>query len=455
MTRTRNGSITGTYDYDADIDAPIFARVMREIAQDLHMIFDSITGENFPASAPAIQVVDHSGAAGAGSLLGMTSWQQGLFVRPHIHPDDLAVYAGNGGSIVLLAKPHWVCDGENILVVEIDAYEDAGEPIAELYDASGALISSQRMSLVAGDMGSGARLGEGSGTWGTIFQVVTTGVQNYIVIRRVFDQDRGSIGLYAWRGYAGRVGPPSVAPPAAVSNAFPVAASGGQLAMETLHDEMFTADYALAGHIPNKLNRVINGLWEYITGAPIPGNTSLTLTYFKEHRRNIYANEPLPQMPLFGEAIGAFGWDANTAGGEAWSLVNTTDPPTAGMVAWHAPYAVAVTESTLHRCEVFMDYEMTGNGFKCTVLGVSEMTSDAFKYTPSAWECRVYNVSDGSGSSWTAFAQVGTLPLVQATMNVPYTGVTNNRFELRLRRSTGTYTFGELAILGWNFYFEP
>ena len=455
MTRTRNGSISGTFDFDADVDAPTFARVLRELAQDLHMLYDSVTGENSPAGAPAIQVIDHSGADGGGALLGMTSWQQAVHVRPFIADADLATYAANGGSIVLLAKPHWVCDGENVLVVEVDADEDAEDLYCEVFDASGALITSSRMSWVAGADRDRAR--NAIGTWQSIFQFTTTGVQTYVAVRRIYDSDRNWCKLYGWRGYAGRdsgldadVGVPGY------SNGFPITAATG-IAWELLHDEMFAADYALAGHLPTKLNRMINGLWEYVTGATVPGNSTLQQTYFKEHKRTAYANEPLPQLPHFGESIGAFGWNGDVGGGEAWSLVDSADPPTEGMLAWYAPYARVVTEATLHRCSVFVDnFDASVMFLKCNVLAMSEMLSDAFKYTPSAWEMRIYNTGTGTGSAWQAFSHVGTLPMVSAAVaSVPYTAGAHNQFELRLRRPTGSYQFGELAIVGWDFYLEP
>ena len=93
---------------------------------------------------------------------------------------------------------------------------------------------------------------------------------------------------------------------------------------------------------------------------------------------------------------------------------------------------------------------------KCNVLAISEMLSSAFKYTPSAWEMRIYNTGTGTGSAWQVFSQVGTLPMVSAAVaSVPYTAGAHNQFELRLRRPTGSYQFGELAIVGWDFYFEP
>lgn len=459
MTRTRNGSITGTYDFDADVDAPTFARVLREIAQDVHMLYDSVTGQNSPGSAPAIQVIDHSGAAGAGALLGMTSWQQPVWVRPFMSEGDLATYAINGGSVILLAKPHFVCDGENVLVVEVDADEDAEDLYCEVYSAAGALIQSSRMSWASGAVSSESGEPRGNGTWRAIFQFTSTGVQTYVVVRRIYEAGRNWCALQAWRGFSGRVGGPAQAAFPANGNNLPVTTGGtGIGAWELLHDEMFTADYALAGHLPNRLNRMLNGLWEYVTGAPVPGNASVQNANFKDHRRAAYATEPLIQLPWFGEGLGAYGWNGDVGGGEAWALVDTADPPTDGMVSWFAPYPVDVAETTVHRCSVFCDnFDYSTMQLKCTVLATADMLSDAFKYTPTAWEARVYNSAAGTpGSGWVAFTQIGTLPLLAATIYVtPPSPGAHNPFELRTRRPTGTYTFGELAILGWDFFFEP
>lgn len=463
MARTRNGSLSGTMDYDVDVDAPVFQRVVQEAVQDLHMLYDAATGENNPGVSPVIQTIDHSGADGAGSLLGIPPFQQYIGALAGMTGPDAATYAPNDDdyNIILLAKPIWICAGESDLLLEVDGVESDQLLRAELYNTSWALVDALPMS-------------PGSRSHSAFFTGLTTDVQRYVVIRwRLTLSDIGTR-IVGWRAHCARGAPTAAVPFGSNGTPYPITTPGtsAPIAWERIDDAMLADDYALPGHITTLLNRMISGLWEWATGAPLPGNQALqqadyggttntladdevtapTTSRFKGGSRRGFASEPMPAFPLFGEAFGAFGWDGDD---DSWALVDTSDPPAAGMVEWFAPYVKATAETWLRTSYVVLPDFPSGspNALQCTILAVCEFTSGAPKGTPTNWSARIHTA--GGYSSSVAFSQIGTSPFYKATVtDIPFTSDALQTVTL-LVDTSGTYLFGELSFLGWDFTFVP
>lgn len=447
MTRTRNATFSGTGKYDAITDTPSYTRVLKEIVQDLHLVYDVATGENGIAAA---DTMNHDGTALGGALLNRPLFDQTINVR--MSPSDTDMLTIGTGSVTILAAPVLIPAGQHAYRFEVDT--DASAPSMEIviYDTAGAVESRLDMAFLPG----------GSFHHATAL-FPTAGVIRYITLKCPFSA--GAWELYGWRAVAPAFNEsqPSIQP-TEIGNTLPVAAAatGVAIPVETFNDEIFLDNYPVPGWIPVNLNRAINALWEATTGAPVPGNVAITnvdesagvpdstnptTSKFLCHGRAGLAAEPLVDWPMLTEAFGA------VKGGGA--VVNGT-PATLGLTEWHAPFPVDVAASIGREAAVyFPDFPAGGvSGLKVQLLVCHAKGKVAWSVD---WRGKVS--ASGGASAMKAFTQLGTTEYYVANFTfadgLDFTPDAVNDIQLSTQKVAGAFLFEEFAVLGWCWYFDP
>lgn len=447
MTRTRNAGFVGAQIYEGDIDAIVYKRVLRELAHDLHAIEDIATGAHSPSVPPVVLTMNHSGIL-RGSLLGMPLLNQTIHRRIIMPAPDRAVY---GGSIYLLAAPVFVSPGENAISVVVDA-PGAPDMTLEVYDNAGVLQNELALTRDEDDQAQSCM---------TFLPARVAGEEYYFVIRCTLAE--GSWTLIGWRIFVQRLrlaGGASDLPGQDGSTLMPVPVAGvGQsINLEVLHDEYFQDNYALAGKIPNIINRNINAIWEALTGAAIRGHGATTNTdssatnpttsrFIAKTRAGAeLASEPTIAFPLFSEALGAV-----RATDTSDPVVNDETPPTEGLTRWFAPFPRELAASTGRKISVRVpDFVASPDS---SMKGVILVATDPAKWSGD-WEAQV-KIDGVSADAWTSFTQIGATNFYKATMSIDdFTPDAVNEFSLQTRNLAGAFTFGELLVVGWGVYFE-
>jgi hypothetical protein len=452
MTRTRSGSLGGVAPTDADVDQEIFTRCLLQVAQDLNMVYDMVTGANTPGAPPVIPTMKHDGSAQGGSLLAIpvvnTVINQKLI---GMSETDSATF---GTDIYIACCPIFVAAGEAFFALEVDANEETLALMCEIYDSTGALITAPLpMDFDA------AR-----GTWCAFPQFSVLGVVYYLAVRAtVLAASHCSLNAVRMWPTSGGADAPYVdvdaQAPDGSPQPVPTAAAGAAMQFETIHDQMIADNFATAGWVLNTLNRNINALWEALTGAPVDGNTAVTnadsgstnpaTSRFIAHSRAgaDLANEPLIDFPILSEPVGAVRGDGNF-------VVENADPPVTGMTAWFAPYprAAGGTTDVLHRCRVYLpDFPNGGS----SNMKVTLMFASSGKGTPTNWQARINSVTAGVTTAFAAVARLGATIFYAVTFSgVDFTPDFAELLQVEVK-SAGAFTFEELAFVGWSVYFDP
>lgn len=441
MTRTVNSNFSGTSVYDADVDATMFKRVLREIAQDFHRVYDLVSGEHAFSTS---ETMNHNGEQGRGSLLGIPLINQVINARIGMAEADLSTY---GGETYLLAAPVFVPPGETFYTLDVRADGAAPEMWFEVYNTAGVLAQEARLS------------GYGDGVQRAFlhFAATTTGELFYVFVRCTIDAPSGWI-LRSWHMYNSRVNE-SVHVPAQVAAALPVptAAVGIPVDVEEFHDNLFTDNFPVSGWLVNKLNRSINALWETMTGAPLPGRIVVTnadsatispaTSRFVAHARAGWTAEPLVKFPLLAEAFGAC---LKASGG---NVVDNASPPTQGITEWFAPFPRSTALSTGRNVDAYVpDFP---NGVSTSLMCSFLCVNQSGKGTPTNWRVRAQ--ASAAAPSSVALTQLGSTSFYVATVGpIDFFADVVNLLRMTTQQSPASgFVIGEMRALGWSWYFNP
>lgn len=460
MTRTRNGAFVGTVPQDADVDVPTWKRVFLEIVQTWHYIFDAVTGENSPASAPVISTVNHGGTYGRGSNLGIQLMSQAM-PEVSLSPNLADWTTGSFSLDVLIAcVPIDVQVGDETFDVGITSDTEFHVDLT-VHVKTSAWVTEYSAAMFRED--------DRPGYLRASVTATTTGL-HYILVRAEFKDYDARLSLSGFNIGVRRMGTNSqVSVKGAAGNVIPITTATGTnpLAIETIHDEMVADDYAFAGHIVTKVSRQLNAFEEYLTGFPVAGNESLTqadsstldptTSRFKAGGRKGYGNEPMPQFPVFAEALGCIAWTSTGANADA--MVNTANPPTIGLTEWHAPYPRDASGATVSvsafNC-IMPDFPDGGSStlaFEVIFFGING------KGDPTKWQARIS--STAAASAWTAISNIAGTDFYKCTISAvdfrPDNSAGVNTLILQMKKNTAplTYAFGEILVLGWGATFRP
>lgn len=465
MTRTRNATFHGTTGPEADVDAKDYARVPLEAQQDFNRLYDLVTGENGVSSSDTII---HNGESGRGSLLGFPLHAQTLERTLRLWvpaaSDPATIVSTYGGDVVIGARPLFIPQGEYSQKFAMRFSQLANPLVWRILDSGGAVVDEGDMA--PDDSGEGELY---TVTFGSS-QFAAPG-RYYLEISTDIDNASNNSIMRRVKIWPGRFNPNYSPDTTFLFNGgnspfpVPVAGAGVPVDVETIHDEMLVAQYAHAGWLLSKFNRNLNAFWEYVRGVPVPGNAALanadtsdtnpTTSRFWANTRAGFASEPLIEVPIFGEFIGAFR-KSNGA-----SVVDSAHPPTEGMLDYFAPYPVDLAASTGHKMTCYLpDFRTSTSDFKVAPLFVNENG----KGTPTNWECRV--LTPAGGSAWVNLTQLGSTryyvpdnadgAVLNALPAVPFTPDDENEIALQMRNLAGgaAYTHGEIALVGWEAYFD-
>lgn len=479
MARMKNSTFQGSPPADLDPHRPSFARVMRNLIGDLALIYDKLTGENGEANT-----IKHDGSADRGCLLGYPWINQtfgGRDTRAGQWSADLGYTsapsgAKGGGSFgndtIVFGVPVFVPAGERDMTVRITGRGlDVWPWRVELMKESDASIlysgelrhrnaaRYEALELTTHDNGT-----DGAGVLCLLLVYADT-TRRQAASGTTPDGQIRAFSLFAGptrirssstRGIGGGR-PVGAIPVRRTTNDFGVTSPGGNsLKFWDLTAGMVADLEPLSSVITAQANRNENGLYEYTTGWPAGGNASYVqadsadnnpgTSRFMSHAKAGMINEAAIDLPLWGQAFGAFMLDGN--------LVVDAAPPTKGMMDWYAEVPIA-TAVTAHWSALLQlpDFATGANSrLKACVLAGSNSAVEGAKWK-SSWKC-----GTALASTAQAFASVAGTKLMTSKAGtvglINYNSDVNNQVDLRLEKTAAKVSVDELAVMGACLYFE-
>ena len=440
MARKKSASFVGSPVGDTVRDASIFARWIGNAAGDFQLLYDRVTGENAHSSSDTI---NHSGN-GRGCPLALP------IVSQQIERNLRIVGTVNQDDFFIILVPVFGAPGTQTHVVEVDTtqFED-DQMTAEVRDGSWALVSGP----VVGNRPGGGR---------AMRFVVTLGQGwQYLAIKKYLRHDDVDPNGYlnGWRMWPEWLAPGesnglTVTGSTAAGAPYPVQSTltPATVAPQVIDDAMVAADSPLDPWVLTRLNRLWGTLWEYFTGAPVPGNNATTCATTRDHSQTSFTAEPLPEMPVASVALGCIKERNVTIKSDFVGTIGTGSPiegpidwvrypqtATGAILVsqasmWLPPFANASPASNLDVVVVICDYN-TG------VIGGN-------------WQARVVNPTSTSG--WSTFTRISTTNLWTATIaSVGFSAGNENRMQIELQNTVGGSIVGqEIVVLGYGLAFD-
>jgi hypothetical protein len=430
MARVRSTNPVGVARRDIGPDAPIYSRWLRAAVGDAALAHDLITGAN------STTAIDHSGAPN-GCQLRMPLASQ------HI---ERALYSTTTDEYYILAVPIFVRAGESgtyRLVARISQQETNDEVTLEVRDSAWAVIPVET--------GGGERSLEARDRLAWRFGISAPGLY-YVFLRREVSSNGSSnsaTSRFFWwyldhvRNEAGTSNGLAVDGSVAVGNPYNALADYTPANVVEFYDEEVDASglSGLSAFVTSRLNRRLNGLWEYVTGSRIPGNNAYQQTQRVDNNRAIWANEARLQFPIAVVALGAsqaFSGGKNPVGSDMQSWIRY--PTTHNAIA--EPFA-----SVRLRLPSF---STSPSAFKCTIL----IQSATLATSMADWR---FNVTTGAGAATevTPVQLAGTQFWRATVTGIPFTPSATDDVDVTIRHATGGAFSRHVYLLGACFYFEP
>lgn len=440
MARKKSASFVGSPVGDTVRDASIFARWIGNAAGDFQLLYDRVTGEN--AHSPT-DTIDHSGN-GRGCPLALPIASQ------QIERNLRIVGAINQDDFFIILVPVFGAPGTQTHVVEVDTtqFED-DQMTAEVRDSSWALVSGP----VVGHRPGGGRAMRFKVTLGQGWQ--------YLAVKKYLRHDDvDPLGyLNGWRMWPEWLAPGesnglTVVGSAAAGNKFAAQSTltPATVAPQVIDDAMVAADSPLDPWVLTRLNRLWGTMWEYFTGAPVPGNETITTTTTRDHSQSSFTAEPLLEMPVASVALGCIKERNVTSKSDFVGTIGTGSPiegpidwvrypqtATGTIVVsqasmWMPPFANVSPTSNLDVVVVICDYNTGGIG--------------------GNWQARLSN--PGATSSWATFTQIGSTNLWRALISsAGFLSSNENQMEIQLQNTvSGSIVGQEIVVLGYGLAFD-
>jgi hypothetical protein len=461
MARIKNtGGFQGATIYEADVRAPTWKRVLRNVAGDLAFLFDAITGQNGETDT-----IDHSGAP-RGSPLGQQWVNQwiGHKVVP-LAASTVNVKNGGMGPTYLIAMPIYIPAGETnaTVVLGIDKlgnFVDWEPWEAIITDESGTVLTWTNADGVTFEQRKEMQL--------RVIDTHSGGVEHHAFVvtfnnltpgRRLLFVQANTVNTVDGRGawFSHLTVGPMQGPTASNTlrrgfvdriTVLTPGATEGLVFTETDEAEMDTNDgESVSGVLLTRFLHNVHGLWEYITGWPAGNDPTTTLVDHDSggaaddtnpararsfaHTRSLYASEPLVRWPLWGAAFGAW----RTDGYVAIDAVT----PTEGLADWFGLIPRSVSLTTV--CGTRISVPDFAGTYTLRVLCGSRSG------TPTNWTVSCA-IAGASGSA--AVSSLGFSGLYMATITGLALGqdTASGSLEIRTQRSGSLGAFDELVVLG-------
>jgi hypothetical protein len=451
VARRKNSSFVGASVRDVARDASIYSRVVDNAAGDLQLLYDRLTGENGHTAA---ELLDHSGGGNGAAIsipLGAQTIRRSL---------RLAGAGANGTPYYIIVIPVFVPDnGEGLFRfdVDVDTFDD--EPL----DCE---VRTTTWTLDATAPGS---IEERVGPTATIrFTLDLAPGWKYLAVRRRLwvDEEDTRAFLLGWRLYpfyfTSQLSNGLAIPGSTTSgNPFPsLGTLTPTVAGDNVIDDAMTAPNSpLDPWVLTRLNRMIGALWEYVTGAPVPGNNVTSLGTTRNHNRANFTAEPRIELPIASVALSALAVEAVTQKSNFIGTLSTSDPIEGPVDFVRYPQTTTSGGSpvvhVVTRNEIWLPPFETGAS---STLAARVLIADysAGGAIGGNWQARF---SFGAAtSSWVTFTQIGSFRLWVATFSaLDYTAGSPNILRLEIQNTSGSASISgqEIVVLSYALAFTP
>ena len=256
---------------------------------------------------------------------------------------------------------------------------------------------------------------------------VTSGVQERIHGVRVFKKIR------AFRDPNNGLSPLSTSGTAQV-NVYPVPATLSS-SLLTFDDVQVEENGPMDGYVLTRLNRGMNALWEYVTGAPVPGHNVRTMPTTVDNQ-----TAPAPSLAM---PMGSWGTSAVNID------VDGTDKVVPG-IAGFARYPTAeFATTTISQVRLqFPSFQFATNPLKCRVL-IWEKAG-----TATNWRFRTSTAA--GASSVVAVTMIGTSAFGYVDIvDGNYTTTSGQTLSLQASHAAPGPFSDEIYLMGWSAAFDP
>jgi hypothetical protein len=234
----------------------------------------------------------------------------------------------------------------------------------------------------------------------------------------------------------------------AVSDPYPAAFSFTPSTDHDTYDEEVTIDGPLSAYVLTRLNRQLNTLWEYITGAVIPGNATHQCVTALNNNRASFTSEGLLDFPMCVVALGACHGDTGKPAVDDY----TDSTPSNGLIG-HLMHPLSESGTNDNITTLAMQcpsFRTSSSDLKCIVL----VHAPSGAASAADWRFRV--TSSAGTSSAVALVQVGTSNFLVATITgVPFTASAANYFSVQIAHNSPGAGVDQLDILGACIFYEP
>ena len=217
-------------------------------------------------------------------------------------------------------------------------------------------------------------------------------------------------------------------------NVYPVPATLSS-SLLTFDDVQVEVNGPLDAYVLTRLNRGMNALWEYVTGAPVPGHNVRTMPTTVD---NNTAPAPSLAMPM-----GSWGT----------SVVNVdgADKVAPG-VAGFARYPTAEVGASMTISQVFLQFPnflFATNPLKCRVLIWEKSAA-----TATNW--RFNTLTAAGASSVVAVTMIGATGFGYVDIvDGNYTSGTEQTLNLQISHAAPAGALDEIYLMGWSVAFDP
>jgi len=403
-------------------------RWLRAAIGDTALVADRIGGLN--GATP----IDHSGAPN-GCALGMPLWCQAVASRS-TQPSSGAV----SGIYYVVCIPIYIAAGEDdrewLIEVDLSRPFGSSQEVAEIRDLSFAVEEVVPLTIATGEWA------DGSVTYRGQCPELSTGWHHLCVVRNLSSDDDDSA-IMGGRmtpvfGASRAVGVPSP-DSSAVGNPFAAISSFVPSTVTDFSEEEIypvtssaNADVGVNGWAMTKLVRLQNSLWEWITGARIPGNADRQVGLTRKHDQALWTSEGAIDMPVVAVAVGASSRDG------AGKTIRTAVP------GWSLTPSHNTGPINVSRANVWMpDFDDGTSTMTCRVVVIKENGD------PTQWRFRI--TSAAGTSSYATLSSLDGIAYGCSITGVPYTAGALNSLTLQVDHigGGGAATTDQIAITGW------
>jgi hypothetical protein len=435
MARIKNLTPLGSPPRDVARDASIFHRWLKNAVGDAALASDKMTGLN-----AEVDTINHSGGVrGCPMMLPPVStaceidltstvgkeyyvWSAPIYVPPSSSAsDDYVIEADltrsgavNSYAVEIRSFASWALVQGGALN-DLDAREAA--PGARIIGSLPRQIHQTVLPLAPG--------------WQVLLIraniPVTVGASERINGVRVYRKGR------AFRDPNNGFSPLSTSGTAQV-NIYPVPATLSS-SLLTFDDVQVEVDGPMDGYVLTRLNRGMNALWEYVTGAPVPGHNARTMPTTVD---NNTAPAPSLAMPMGSWGTSAVNIDVDG--------IDKVAPGIAGFARYPTAEIAATTISQVRL--QFPNFLFATNPLKCRVI--------VWQKAGAATNWR-FNTTTGAGSS-----SVVAVTMIGATgfgyvdiVDANYTSGTEQTVSLNISHAAPGVFSDEIYLMGWSLAFDP